>query len=73
MKSDSRSKGSERMELECPLCGAPVEILPAQRIDGQPLQCPHCREDITLMRERIEHENREQWKLIEPEFDDERR
>jgi predicted Zn finger-like uncharacterized protein len=60
-------------ELKCPFCRADVPIVDSDLVDGGSVTCPHCKNDATLLHERIEHSLHEQWSLIEPEIDDEQR
>ncbi len=73
MKGGAGSAEKEFLQLECPFCAAPVELTKSQLVEGQSVQCPHCRQEAVLTRDRIEHSDQNEWKLIELEFDDERR
>ncbi len=62
-----------RLELDCPFCSSVIELAESELFDGGPVSCPHCGEEATMIRERIEHSRRYQWSLILPEREEEER
>lgn len=62
------------LRFNCPFCRAGVDVTELELVDGGSVTCSHCREEATLIRERIEHEVHDQWLLIEsPQIEEDRR
>ena len=72
MNTPSRMSQHEPHSYDCPSCGAPIELAEREHVDGNAVVCPHCREEATLVGERVPHSDRVQWSLVEQVYDDDR-
>ncbi|NGY03205.1 hypothetical protein [Solimonas terrae] len=57
--------------LSCPACNADIVLSAGARHDGAAVRCPQCGFEAVLQRERIGHDGRVRWGLIEAGDDDE--